>query len=433
MPPEQSRRPAVVSGRPVLSAAEVGGSRWSAPWAGVLAAVIDRAHLATGDEISEIVDDAVAAVGMTAEVLMVNLAQQSLLSVRPLTTQRIDVDGTLAGRSFQHSESLIGTDPGGHRLLWVPSLDGTERVGVLGLTLHDDVVDDEEFRACCWSLAGLVGHVVMAKLAYSDRLRRLRCDGDLSTAAEMLWQLVPPRTFATERVVVTGLLEPWDRVAGDAYDYAIDDHVVDLAVYDGVGHDLSAGLATTLAVTGVRNARRRAQPESVDLVELATRTDDLLAERPGPVRFVTAVLARLDTRTGMLDYLVAGHPPPLLVRGGHIVKELDTVIGPPLGILPREGHRRTGLREQLEPGDRLLFYSDGIVEARDATGSFFGVERLVDFTERAELSRLSAPETLRRLAAAVLAHQGDRLQDDATLLMVDWFADSHERLLPSRI
>lgn len=399
-------------------------------WSGVLAAVVDRAHLATGDEVSRIVDDAVAALGMTAEVFMVNLGQDALMSVRPGTVHRVDVEGTLAGRAFQHGEVCLGAAPDGRRLLWVPSLDGTERVGVVALALDDDVVDDAGFRACSWSLAGLVGHVVMAKLAYSDRLRRLRCDGGLSTAAEMLWHLVPPRTFATERVVVTGLLEPWDRVAGDAYDYAIDAHVVDLAVYDGVGHDLAAGVATTLAVTGVRNARR-ADSHAVDLTELAARPDELLAERPGPVRFVTAVLARLDTRTGVLDYLVAGHPPPLLVRGGHIIKELGAVIGPPLGVPPRNGPR-IAAREQLEPGDRLLFYSDGIVEARDAHGRFFGVDRLVDFTERAELSQLSAPETLRRLGAAVLAHQGGRLQDDATLLMVDWLADTHQRLLPSR-
>ena len=400
-----------------------------ATWAGALSMVIDRAHLATGDEISQVVDEAVAGLGLSAEVLMVNLAQTSLLSVRPGAEQRVDVEGTLAGRAYQHSDVQVGADGEGRRLHWVPSLDGTERVGVVGVALDADVVDDEEFRAYCRSLAGLVGHVVMAKLAYSDRLRRLRCDGELSTAAELLWQLVPPRTFGTERVVVTGLLEPWDRVAGDAYDYAVDDQVVELAVYDGVGHDLSAGLTTTLAMTAVRNARRGTPTQAVDLIGLARQADEVLAGRPGPVRFVTSVLARLDSRTGVLDYLVAGHPPPLVVRGGHIVKELDAVIGPPLGIPPRQGPR-IAAREQLEPGDRLLFYSDGIVEARDTHGEFFGVERLVDFTERAELSRLPAPETLRRLAAAVLAHQGGRLQDDATLLMVDWSADTHERLLP---
>jgi hypothetical protein len=396
-------------------------------WADVLAAVADRSHLVTGDGLSEMVDAAVSPIGMRAEVLMVNLAQRALVGVRPDHDERFDVEGTLAGRAFQLGEAIDSVDGDGGRLLWLPMLDGTERVGVMRLALSTDVVADGQFRARCLSLAGLVGHIVMTKIAYSDRLRRLRSDGALSTPAELLWQLVPPRTFSTDRVVVTALLEPWDRVAGDAYDYAVDNHVVDLAVYDGVGHDLSAGLTTALALTAVRNARRAAR---TDLVELAARADRLLVGRPGPTRFVTAVLARFDSRSGVLDYVVAGHPPPLLVRDGHMVKELDAPVGPPLGVPPARGRGATHGREQLEPGDRMLFYSDGIVEARDPEGRFFGVERLVDFTERAEMSQLSAPETLRRLTAAVLEHQGGRLQDDATLLMLDWSTDAHRRMVP---
>ena len=398
----------------------------SAVWADALAAVADRSHLATGDQLSAMVDHAVALLGLRAEVLMVNLAQRALVMIRPGRDERVDVEGTLAGRAFQLGELVESTGADGERLLWVPMLDGTERVGVVRLGLDAAVVDDDAFRARCWSLAGMVGHIVMIKIAYSDRLRRLRSDAALSTAAELLWQLVPPRTFATDRVVVTALLEPWDRVAGDAYDYSVDEDVVDLAVYDGVGHDLAAGLSTTLAMTAIRNARRA---HLTGLVELAGQADRLLVERPGPTRFVTAVLARLDTRTGHLDYLVAGHPPPLLVRGGHIVKELDAPIGPPLGVPPSRGRAATQGREQLEPDDRLLLYSDGIVEARDSQGAFFGVERLVDLTERTELSRVSAPETLRRLTAAVLEHQSGELQDDATLLMVDWSSAAPGRLL----
>ncbi|MFC5061916.1 PP2C family protein-serine/threonine phosphatase [Actinomycetospora atypica] len=398
----------------------------SAVWADVFAEVADRSHLATGDQLSVMVDHAVAPLGLTAEVMLVNLAQRALVVIRPGHDERIDVEATLTGRAFQLGELIAGTGPDGERLLLVPMLDGTERVGVLRLGLPASVVDDARFRARCWSLAGLVGHIVMIKVACSDRLRRLRSDSALSTAAELLWQLVPPRTFATDRVVVTALLEPWDQVAGDAYDYAVDEDVVDLAVFDGVGHDLSAGLSTALALTAIRNARRA---HVTGLVELAGQADRLLVGRPGPTRFVTAVLARLDTRTGVLDYLVAGHPPPLLVRDGRIVKELDAPVGPPLGVPPAAGRAATQGREQLEPDDRLLLYSDGIVEARDPQGAFFGVERLVDLTERTEMSRVSAPETLRRLTAAVLEHQAGELQDDATLVMVDWSTDASDRML----
>ncbi|MBY8854465.1 serine/threonine-protein phosphatase, partial [Saccharothrix sp. MB29] len=78
------------------------------------------------------------------------------------------------------------------------------------------------------------------------------------------------------------------------------------------------------------------------------------------------------------------------------------------------------LTEQLQPGDRVLFYSDGVTEARDPDGEQFGLDRLVDLIERHEAGGLPAAETLRRVVRAVLDHQDGRLQDDATLLLLEW-------------
>lgn len=396
-------------------------------WGDVHAHVVNDAHLTIGDQLSVMVNDVVRQVGLTAEVLLVDLAQRVLSPVSPQFASPIEVEGTLAGRAYQLGEITSATDDRGGRLLWVPMLDGTERVGVLRIGLTEEISDDQDLRQRCWSLAGLMGHIMMTKIAYSDRLRQLRNNGLLSAPSELLWQLLPPRTFATERVVVTALLEPHDQVAGDAYDYAADSTTLNLAVFDSVGHDMRACLTTAVAMTAIRNARRSGE---TDLGIQATRADQLLTEQWGPLRFVTALLARLNTETGLLHYLAAGHPLPLLVRGSRVVKELTPPARCPLGVPPSNPDKPVVAREQLEPGDRLLLYSDGIVEARNAAGEFFGEQRLVDFTERASLSELSAPETLRRLTAAVLAHQGGRLQDDATLLMVDWSTDGHRRMSP---
>ncbi|HET9117255.1 MAG TPA: PP2C family protein-serine/threonine phosphatase [Pseudonocardiaceae bacterium] len=390
--------------------------------------MVDDSHLATGDRLSVMLNDAVHEVGLTAEILVVDLAQRVLNPLSPHASPPIPVEGTVAGRVYQLGEVLPATDGNGDRLLWVPMLDGTERIGVLRIGLGEGVIDDQELRKWCWSLAGLMGHIFMTKIAYSDRLRGLRTNRTLSVPSELLWQLLPPRTFASERIVVTALLEPPDRVAGDAYDYAADSTTLDLAVFDAVGHDLQACLTTALAITAIRNTRRAGE---TDLAIQANRASQLILEQPGSLRFVTAVLARLNTETGLLRYLLAGHPPPLLVRGGRVVKQLAHPPRRPLGFAPAPTADQAIAEEQLEPGDRLLLYSDGVIEARDPNGEFFGEQRLVDFTERASLAELSAPETLRRLTAAVLVHQSGQLQDDATLLLVDWSANAHRRMSPS--
>jgi Stage II sporulation protein E (SpoIIE) len=398
-------------------------------WDEVLGVVVDGAHLVTGEQLPELVDRHVRAWGLTLDLFIVDLPQRLLTSVGVRQAESVPVEGTLAGRCYQLGEVFAGTDDEGRRLLWLPVLDGTDRVGVLRVVvLWGRAGDDHVLRKRLWTLAGLMGHLVMSKIAYGDELRILRSGGRLTASAELLSDLLPPRTFATQKVVVSALLEPFDRVAGDAYDYSVTGDRVDIAVFDGVGHDMTACLATTLALTAVRNARRSGER---DLCRLAAAADRLLADQPARLRFVTAVLARLDGETGLLEYLVAGHPPPLLIRGGRAIRELASCPRPPLGVVERGTVLPVVGREQLEPGDRVVFYSDGVSEARNVRGEFFGEQRLIDFAERAELDQLSAPETLRRLAAAVLRYQGGRLQDDATLLIVDWASGRQQRLFPT--
>jgi hypothetical protein len=400
----------------------------SQDWADVLAGVVERAHLTPGDRLSSVLDDAVAPLGLTVEVLLADLSQQVLTPVLERSGASVNVVGTMGGYAYQLGQLLAGTDGSGTRVMWVPIVGGSDRIGVLRVGLGHDVVDDDELRRRLLTLAGLVSYIVTAKLAYSDQLRRMRSPVPLSAASELLWQLLPPRTFATDRIVVSALLEPCAQVAGDAYDYNVDQQVVDLAVFDAAGHDIHACVSTALAITGIRNARRVGE---TDLVAIAKRADELVAAQPGSPQFVTAVLTRLDTVSGVLEYLIAGHPPPLLVRAGRVVKELAGPARPPLGVQAFGAQPPVVRREQLEPGDQLLMYTDGITEGRDKRGEFFGEQRLVELTEHAAAARLSAPETLRRLIEAVLDHQGGTLQDDASLLLVDWGQDAPARLLPS--
>ncbi|GAB3136639.1 PP2C family protein-serine/threonine phosphatase [Microbispora hainanensis] len=113
-----------------------------------------------------------------------------------------------------------------------------------------------------------------------------------------------------------------------------------------------------------------------------------------------------------------GHPPPLVLRRGRVACVLETPPDTPMGL--RLGPTAVLARRRLEPGDRLLFYTDGIVEAQTPDGERFGLERFADFVIRREFDGVSAPESLRRLIQSILVYQRGRLQDDATVLLVEW-------------
>jgi serine phosphatase RsbU (regulator of sigma subunit) len=107
----------------------------------------------------------------------------------------------------------------------------------------------------------------------------------------------------------------------------------------------------------------------------------------------------------------------MLVRNGRVIGDLHTTPGPPVGL---SLDAPSTLTASLEPGDRLLFLSDGAIEARSPSGELFGRDRLGDLLERAVASGLPSSEVMRRLMHALLDHQGGLLQDDATLLLLEW-------------
>ena len=391
--------------------------------------LIRQGYRARPEDLADMAMQAAPLLGATAMVIYVVDHQQRellpLLGDKSPASRSTPIDGTLAGRAYSTLTPVSATpgadDDGAGQVVWVPLLDGSERMGVLQVTadraLTDEVVADYA------TIASLVGELVVTCDLYSDTIERLRRRAPMQLAAEMLRAQLPPLTFATSRTVIAGILEPCYDVGGDAFDYAVNGDTAHLALFDAVGHGSAGGMRAVVLASIVIAAYRNARRAGMDLTATYHHLDDAIREhdRTG---MITAILVELDQDTGVLRVISAGHPSGIVLRHGRVVTVLPTPTALPVTL----GDRRPPIiiQESLEPGDQVLLYTDGITEARDHDGNPFGVERLIDFAQRALADQLPAPETVRRLVHAILEHQDDRLQDDATVLMLQWNGSAGE-------
>ncbi|MEJ8632287.1 PP2C family protein-serine/threonine phosphatase [Streptomyces sp. MS2.AVA.5] len=304
----------------------------------------------------------------------------------------------------------------------MPLVDGTERLGLLRV---QSTYDDARAREDADRFAALQALLIVAKRTSSDTLARLTRTEPLNIAAEMAWNLMSPRTYADGRVVISASMEPAYQISGDVYEYALDGPLVHLTLFDVMGHDTAAGLCGTLALGACRNARRQGS----GLVAKGEAVEAALIDQYGGRRYATGILATLDTRTGVLSWVNRGHHPPIIIRGNRWSSHLQCPPAHPMGT--DLGLPSTVCREQLQPGDRIVLYTDGITEARRGGDSEFGLDRFTDFLIRHHADNLPVPETLRRLIHAVLDYHNGVLQDDATVLMCEWLGPVVEATEPA--
>lgn len=377
----------------------------------ILGRLLESSHALPPDDLPLLVDQELRRAGLDSPVIyLVDLEEESLTPLVGSGPTPIAIDGTMAGRCYQTENPLIGEGDRSLARAWIPMRDGVERLGVLQV---DAPAFDETLVTSCEHVASLVAELLVAKLQYGDRLAQIRRSRPMTIAAELRWAALPPRAFATPHAYLAASLAPVYEVAGDAYDYALNGDILHLAVFDAMGHGLEAARMANLAIAVYRNARRR----RLGLLDAHEQIDRLVGEEFGPHRFVTGQLAELNVASGLLRLTTAGHPGPLLLRNGHIAPQIPAARTLPWGLGPDEPEI-TELA--LEPDDRVVLLTDGIIEARSAAGDPFGEERLADTIERSFSEQYSPSEAVRRLMVSLFAHQGATLRDDASVLLVWW-------------
>lgn len=377
------------------------------------------------DRLLDALTEAVDGIGASDVVLYLIDYEQTVLIPHPATADvpsgsaaagSVPVAGSMPGRVFQSAAPLAVERDNGWQV-WVPVVERANTLGVLGLLLP---AWDSELEMLCVELGLATAYLLMASAHYSDLPHLQRRREDMSLAAEMQWALLPPLSFATGSTALAGLLEPAYEVGGDCFDYAINDGVVDFAVFDCMGHGLGSAILASLVVGAYRHGRRDGQ----DLADLAGSIDAAVRSFPGPLTFATALLARLDIATGELAWLSCGHHQPIIVRRETALPPIDIVPGLPLGLGAMGPVTGEQVRVRFEPGDGLLLFTDGVIDAADPNGEFFGEARLRDLLAREHRTETSPQETVRRLVSSILAHRAaGRLRDDASILYLRWDPD----------
>lgn len=248
--------------------------------------------------------------------------------------------------------------------------------------------------------------------ALVTRARLAGLEQELSIARDVQLAMVPDTFPVIAGHEVAGRMVPAKEVGGDFFDFfALDEHRFALMVGDVSGKGVPAALFMAISRTLMRaTARYESDPAAC-----VASVNDLLAQENAQMLFVTLFYGVYDSRSGVLDYVNAGHNPPLLLRGGSRAEYLPATGDMALAVMEDEGYLCATIT--LRPGDLLLAYTDGVTEATDPDQQLFGEDRL---TRLAETDGPSGPD---RLVAALLDRltdfaAGSEQADDITLLAI---------------
>jgi phosphoserine phosphatase RsbU/P len=318
---------------------------------------------------------------------------------------------------FQGSTTITSLDI--HSVLCVPLInpDG-RRLGALQVDRHCKGYGFRLEDLHLLTAIGMQVGIVLENVAlHAERLREERLLQELALAREIQQSYLPDELegFPDAAFDIFGAVFPARQVAGDFYDFF---RAASGRLCFFIGDVSGKGMPAALFLVAVRTLCRHLAKEEESPARLLGRLNEALAADNPSCMFVTLVHGSYEPVQGEVLLASAGHPPPLLRRAAGSVEALELRPGRLVGYPGTELHHRE-IRFGLEPGDTLVFYTDGLLEARAPDDRrMFGAERVV------ELAQLFGPDrpladcaeqakaTVDRFTAA------EELQDDLTLLLL---------------
>jgi len=235
---------------------------------------------------------------------------------------------------------------------------------------------------------------------------------DMEIAREIQRAFLPKNLPESFNYDFAAICEPSQQVGGDFYDvYQFTNGKIGIAIGDVAGKGIPGAILMANLYAGYRSRIRSKNP----IHEMVARLNELLVESTNSEKYTTFFYGELETETGKLTYTNGGHNPPLLLHEDGRFEEL-TVGGPVIGALEGSVYREQTV--QLDPGDMLVLYTDGITEAQAPDGRYYEVERLTQLLQQRD-RELSAEQIISMISDDVDTFtDGQDLQDDFTIVVL---------------
>ncbi|MET8948695.1 PP2C family protein-serine/threonine phosphatase [Streptomyces sp. NPDC004542] len=348
----------------------------------------------------------------SVELLMADYGGTVLqpVSVPPYQHDPVPAHSGSAGRAFGAQEPYVEAVRGRARVHLPVTVRG-DRLGVLSVTLPDG----EHARDCLQELADVaevLGHELVVAERDTDVYLQARRKDRLTLAAEMQWQLLPGRACARPEYELGAQLEPAYAIFGDNFDWSATADRLMLYVTNGMGEGIEASLLTNLAINALRNARRAGIP----IADQAALADQAVYAHYRGRCYLSVLLLEFELATGRAWVVDAGSPHMLRLRGG-AVERVTPEAQLPLGMFEETDY--VAQEFEVEPGDRLVFVSDGVHTAASPGGEAYGDSALTRAITATRL--LPAAEVPRAVLRELSDHRGrNEPQDDALVVCLDW-------------
>ena len=336
-----------------------------------------------------------------------------LLSSRTLLKEVVDGRQVVsffdssADEKLARAQSIVAQDI--RSAICAPLLVGDAVLGVLYLDYKATrgAVSENDVR--------LVGQIARFAAVTLERTRlreeafaKAKIDEELRTAYAIQKRLLPSSLPVVDGYTFAASNRPAKSVSGDYYDMVVRPNGrIYFVIADVSGKGITAAIVMSSVATAF-NIFTRTDPTPADLVRELNAT---LAPKTAPTKFVTLVAGVLDPATGKVDYANAGHVPPLVLSPGGVetLKTTDLVVG----LFPQAQYRNQTI--QLEPGDAMVLFTDGVTEAENEKEEQLGLTTVADMLVK--LHRAPAARILSAIEEHVHAHIGETPPgDDVTML-----------------